>query len=513
MDLRLKSLQNMHEVAISEVLSEGSQAAMLQHRVSKFEIFEELATASTTSSQYIPQKYLEDVDTTLSLYPGSAGKRYPEAKRFLGRKNGQNSWLKLYEGDSREPHSFEFFPLYPEKSLRGNYNIDIHNSPGTIKLGKHINHQEDQFAIGAKEDLVLSLGITPQSKELQGFKRPLPPNDGHSNYLPVDKIHFKLGLNQELESEKEANRYKVHIQKNNSGLKKPKLEAIAVENDPMVISQWDSYTGIDSHCDGNNKVNLTTSHSPPNDVKLHGSEVEHFDGKSFELRYVIPLNYSLIVGTFHTGMNLSNPFGTRKLIIPGITWNFKHFQLMQPELPESYRFLKEVSGLHRYSIRALSNYPELVSNLQSLIKQQPTSSTGTPAIRNMVVLFVGLWMRQSKVAEIYGIQHRTHDLQILSFESLASIIYHPEFQSHKLQKINNVRHKNEFYRVFDFVHNIKPFRQTKGKRSILYSIQTAILKMWNHIQPQDTVSLSKENDKKLQDILLNESDHDFWRLW
>ncbi|EGG12402.1 uncharacterized protein MELLADRAFT_101738 [Melampsora larici-populina 98AG31] len=487
--------------------------------------FEELATASTASSQYIPQKDLEDVETTLSLYPGSAGKRYPEARRFLGRKNGQNSWLKLYEGDSREPHSFEFFPLYPEKSLRGNYNIDIHNSPGTIKLGKHINHQEDQFAIGAKEDLVLSLGITPQSKESQGFKRPLPPNDGHSNYLPVDKMHFKLGPNQELESEKEANRYKVHIQQNKSELKKPKLEAVSVENDPMVISQWDSYTGIDSHGDGNTHyntfeaphtsifpgnepnhpefsdqgsttddipheigkyslLNLTTSHSPPNDVELHGSEVEHFDG-----------------------MNLSNPFGTRKLIIPGITWNFKHFQLMQPELPESYRFLKEVSGLHCYSIRALSNYPELVSNLQSLIKQQPTSSTGTPAIRNLVVLFVGLWMRQSRVAEIYGMQHRTYELQILSFESLASIIYHPEFQSHKFQNTKTSRHRNEFYRIFAFVHN--PSRQTKGKRLIFYSIQTAVLKLWNHIQPQDKVSLSKENDNKLQDILLNENDYDF----
>lgn len=202
--------------------------------------FEELAAASAVPSGNQPLKYLEDVDTTLSLCPGSSGKRYQVDRNFVPGNNRNDIWLKLNVRNRRDPQTFEFFPAQPEKSLR-----DINNSPRMTTLAKNIHHQKERYRMGVNEDVVLSLGRAPPHQSLRGFKRP-PPDIGFSGYVPADKIHIKLEPDQGSDVEKEAKRPPLHMLLNNIELKEPKIETVSIEEGPQVINQWNPFKGIES---------------------------------------------------------------------------------------------------------------------------------------------------------------------------------------------------------------------------------------------------------------------------
>ncbi|KAH9823267.1 hypothetical protein DFH28DRAFT_880348 [Melampsora americana] len=484
-----------------------SQAFLLQPICCNFK---ELATASTASSKYPCPRKFGEVDTTLSLSPGSDIKKYPGARRFVTRKQKPNSWLKLYEGSRKPPETIELFPLHTE-GLGGKVNDFLDTSPQMIKAHETLHHKKDKSVMGSNEDVILRLGRTSEHlSSSEAF---------HSNFLPADHMSIKREADVELEIEKEVNGNPVHIHQTNHVIKKPKTESVSMGDNSWSISQGSTLSPGVYDAQYNDLRAQHMSRLPGNEqdgpeISDHVSTTENLPQRIGEYLICpetecnhIGSNVLLIIGI--SGMNLFEPFQARKIIIPKITWDFNaHHQQMQLSLSESYELLKVSSSIRLDKIHTLlRDYPELVYNLGIFMKQQLSAGIDMKVISNTVNLLVGLWIRQSRVSEIYGISNRKHELQVKSFEALVSIIQHPEFQLHPVQGLGMCKYKNEFYKIFDFVH--RSDRQTRSKRYILYSLQNALLERWNHIRPQDSVSLSRANDKMLRQIIFDGNDADF----
>ncbi|EGG12404.1 uncharacterized protein MELLADRAFT_101737 [Melampsora larici-populina 98AG31] len=396
--------------------------------------FEELEDSLIASSEYATPNNIPEIDTSLSLIPGSSSKKYPVNRESFTRQDGQHDWFELNEEKRKDLQTLQLIPLHTENLLQETNNI-VNNFPGMHTSTKNLNDQQGKTLIGANEDVVLSLGI---------------PQQQLSMLVKYHKSYFIDGPHQG-----------------------PNEQIVRID-----LSQ--TCCGFSAVYDMRNRPGNKRHYS---EVAFHGSTTND--------------------GPHAIKMHLLKPTLKIDLIIPERMWDFNDLcHSMQPNQVSGYATTIKVLGdLRQDWIEALEREGEgFVTNLCSILTQQDHHLLKKEAIRNMISLFHGIWIRQSAVAELFKIQNRTQDLQIHSFESLASILQNHEFTLAPLsllkRKPSSGHVQNEYFRLFNFIHTSP--RQTKTKKNILFHLQCGILNKWNFIEYQKlNGDIFKHEDKDL----------------
>ncbi|EGG11932.1 uncharacterized protein MELLADRAFT_101750 [Melampsora larici-populina 98AG31] len=411
---------------------------------------EDIPKAFTTSSEHDFPNNMQEVDTTLSLIPGSSGQRHIKDYKFGARHHGKTKCLKSNEKKKTELHTLELFPLDTKRLSEEGNNIPK-NSPGRLKPSTSIHDQIHKEVMGANEDVELSLG-NPQHQ----FSSEYPIFRSEYSMVPVNPPMTKSWADSQSfvntrDSDHDYN-MNAYQMTNGPGNKRKHAE----------VSVQGPTTDDDLHAI----------------IKTSSPHISHHDLQ----KQIWHQNVNM-----YKGMHLHNPTAMMNLVIPERLWNFiDHCHAMNPDkLHAANGRMKAIANLRQDVIQDLaSENAGFVMNLHSLLAQQYIRGMETEAIKGIIVLMHGIWRRQSSVAALYKIQHRTQDLQIHSFESLASIIQHPDFTSATVSLLANKPSSgpihNEYFRIFDFIHSAS--RQTKTKKSLLFHIQCALLNKWNFIE-------------------------------
>ncbi|KAH9823266.1 hypothetical protein DFH28DRAFT_922167 [Melampsora americana] len=172
-----------------------------------------------------------------------------------------------------------------------------------------------------------------------------------------------MQFNQELNFEKDPSPESVNLPSKSLPLEKPRTEAISMDEDPPVTIQ------------GAKQI-----------PRLPGTEQKHEVSDQVYTMKDIPASNSMV----------------------GLL-------MIQPGALELFKLSKRPMG-PCYVIDTPHKGPAFFYNLLNFLNQHVIF--GERAKTNITVLFEGLSIRQRKAATIFGLQHRAHNLEIQSFESI-----------------------------------------------------------------------------------------------